>query len=99
MAKNGLVHTPELLVIGGSSGSLDVILKLLSGLPNNFPLSVVVVVHRKNTSDSALSDLLTYRSALPVVEVEDKEPVKASRVYLVPSDYHLLFEKKQVFSL
>lgn len=99
MEKDDIEQSITLLVIGGSSGSLDIVLKVLSGIQENSKVSIVVVMHRKNSSDSVLSDLLTYRSSLPVVEVEDKERIRPSQVYLVPPDYHLLFEKEQVLSL
>ncbi len=89
----------ELIVIGGSSGSLDVVLKIVASIKKDLAVALVIVLHRKTTADSALSELLTIRSVLPVKEVEDKDPVVAGNVYLAPSDYHLLFEKKYIFSL
>jgi two-component system chemotaxis response regulator CheB len=35
---------------------------------------------------------LAGRCPLPVVDAEDKEPVKEGRVYLAPPDYHLLVD-------
>jgi two-component system chemotaxis response regulator CheB len=100
MEKNvSLGASCELVVIGGSSGSLDVVLKIISSIRKDIAVAIVVVVHRKTTSDSSLSELLSIRSSLPVREVEDKDEITPGTVYLAPSDYHLLFEKKQVFAL
>ena len=99
MEKNDVTQKCELVVIGGSSGSLDVLLKLIASIKKNISFAIVIVIHRKTTSDSTLSELLTIRSSLPVREVEDKDPVYPGTLYLAPSDYHLLFEKKQFFSL
>lgn len=89
----------KIIVIGGSSGSLDVVLKIVSNIRKDCAVALVIVLHRKTTSDSSLSELLTIRSAVPVKEVEDKDPVVAGNVYLAPSDYHLLFEKSDFFAL
>lgn len=88
-----------LLIIGGSAGSLEVVLRILSQLPTGFPLAVVVVMHRKSFSDSTLTDIIAYRSTLPVKEAEDKEPILPGTIYLSPADYHLLIEKDRTFSL
>jgi len=99
MEEKLIVTKCELIVIGGSSGSLDVVLKIISSLRKDISFAIVIVLHRKTTSDSTLSELLTIRSSLPVKEVEDKDPVSPGIVYLAPSDYHLLFEKKHIFAL
>jgi len=99
MAKNVLDRSCELIVLGGSSGSLDVVLKILASLKKEISFALVIVLHRKNTADSALAELFTIKSTVPVKEIEDKDPILPGNVYLAPSDYHLLFEKKHVFSL
>lgn len=89
----------QMMVIGGSAGSLDVVLSIVSQLPPDTQATIVVVVHRKNAPESPLASLLAARTALPVKEVEDKEPILPGTVYLAPPDYHLLIEDKGSFSL
>ncbi|WP_373331199.1 chemotaxis protein CheB [Salmonirosea aquatica] len=60
---------------------------------------VILVVHRKKDKDSILVDLLSYRTKLPVREVEDKEIISPNTIYLAPPDYHLLIERADLFSL
>jgi two-component system, chemotaxis family, protein-glutamate methylesterase/glutaminase len=87
----------KLVVIGGSAGSLEVILKLISYAP---PTAVyVIIIHRKNDGESIFANLLSSRTSMPVKEVEDKEPILTGQVYVAPPDYHLLFEDKYNFSL
>lgn len=100
MAKSEMTPRPcALLLIGGSAGSLDVLLKILPGVKSPIAFSIVIVVHRKKSTESALSDLLGTRSSLPVKEIEDKEMMHAGTIYVAPSDYHLLFEKNRMFAL
>lgn len=89
----------KMVVIGGSAGSLDVILKIFSN--NNLPTNVfyILVVHRKNDNDSVFSNLISKRTNLKVKEVEDKDAAKPGCVYIAPADYHLLLENEESFSL
>lgn len=86
-------------MIGGSAGSLDVILTFLPEIKTSIVFPLVIILHRKNSPDSVLSDLLSYKTTIPVTEIEDKERIRAGHVYLAPPDYHLLFEKEGYFSL
>jgi two-component system chemotaxis response regulator CheB len=88
-----------IVVIGGSAGSLHVVFKILSSLKKDFPIPVVIVFHRHNSPDSSLETLLTSRSGLPVIEIDEKDAVRAGFVYLCPADYHVLFEADETFSL
>lgn len=99
MEKDSLTRNIELLVIGGSAGSLDVILKTLPHLRADINFPIVVVVHRKASYDSSLADLLATRSLLPVVEAEEKDELKNGVIYLAPPDYHLLVESDRTLSL
>jgi len=98
MAQNEL-NTCRLVVIGGSAGSLEVVLKIIAALPARMQASVLVVLHRKNAADSPLVHIFSSRTSLPVKEVEDKETLLPGTIYLAPADYHLLLEDAQNFSL
>lgn len=99
MAKNVLSTSEKIIVIGGSAGSLGIILTVLSHLRSNFKHPVVIVLHRKNDSESGLADLLNYKASLPVKEADDKDPILDGTVYIAPADYHLLIETEKHFSL
>ncbi len=88
-----------MVVIGGSAGSLSVVTGILSALPMPLAAKIIVVLHRKNTSDIILLALLSKKTALPVIEVEDKEELQPGHIYLTPPDYHLLIETCNSFSL
>ncbi len=79
------------VAMGGSAGSLEATRVILKGLPRELDAAIVLVQHRARQSD-ALADVLQSASPLPVVEVEDKDPVEPGRVYVAPADYHLLVE-------
>ena len=89
----------QLLIIGGSAGSLEVLSFILPKLILPLSFSIVIIIHRKKGSDEMLAGLLQNDCMLPVSEVHEKEMIRSGRVYLAPPDYHLLFEKNKTFSL
>ncbi|CCG99986.1 two-component system, chemotaxis family, response regulator CheB [Fibrella aestuarina BUZ 2] len=104
MAESGVMERTgktgyRVVVIGGSTGSIDVLLQLLPALQLPLSVGIVVVVHRKNTADSTLADLLALRTKLPVQEADEKTELLPGHIYLAPADYHLLLERDGSFSL
>ncbi|HEX2202799.1 MAG TPA: chemotaxis protein CheB [Longimicrobium sp.] len=81
----------RMVVVGVSAGGLSALRTLVGGLPAGFGLPVAVVQHRSKDSE-LLCELLQECTALEVGEVNDKEEVRAGRVYVAPPDYHLLAE-------
>ncbi|MBC8987173.1 chemotaxis protein CheB [Pedobacter sp. N36a] len=86
-------------IIGGSAGSLEVLLKVLPALDPSLSFPIVIVIHRKHGADSLLPGLLSSRTAMPVKEVDEKEMMVPGSIYIAPSDYHLLIEMDCTFSL
>ncbi|TDQ09627.1 chemotaxis protein CheB [Pedobacter metabolipauper] len=89
----------EAFIIGGSAGSLEVLLKVLPLIDPAITFPIVIVIHRKHGTDSLLPDLLSSRTTLRVKEVDEKEVLAAGTIYIAPSDYHLLIEQDHTFSL
>ncbi|TCD27691.1 chemotaxis protein CheB [Pedobacter psychrodurus] len=87
------------LIIGGSAGSLDVLLEIFPALRNDIGFPIVLVVHRKASNESLLTDLLKSRTTLVVSEAEEKEFLKPGNVFIVPADYHMLIEEDESISL
>lgn len=98
MAEGNVKATDKLVVIGGSAGGLDVILRTLPDIGLRLPVAVIIVLHRKVNNDGALVELLATRTQIPVKEAEEKEPIKAGVIYVAPADYHLLIEEDRTFS-
>ena len=99
MAENRVVSSSAMVVIGGSTGSIDVLLNLLPALRPPLSFALVIVLHRKNTPDTSLADLFALKTNLPLHEVEDKDAILPGHIYLAPADYHLLIEHDGTFSL
>jgi two-component system chemotaxis response regulator CheB len=93
------MNQDRLLIIGGSAGSLHVIVSVLSALGKEYPMPVLVVLHRNGVFESSLEELLVTRTKQVIREVEEKDQLRAGIVYLCPADYHVLVEQDFTFSL
>ncbi|MEA2386568.1 MAG: two-component system, chemotaxis family, protein-glutamate methylesterase/glutaminase [Thermoleophilaceae bacterium] len=84
----------ELIAIGASWGGMHAIGRVLESLPGGFELPVVIAQHRPAANNEELLERILARSSqLDVVGASDKEPLVPGRVYVAPSDYHLLVER------
>jgi two-component system chemotaxis response regulator CheB len=99
MAQKQINESAQMAVIGGSWGSLKIILAILENLRNDFKISILIVLHRNSDYKSKLTDLILYKSGKQVFEIEEKEPIKPGCIYLAPAGYHVLIEKNKTFSL
>lgn len=99
MSRFGLNNGFRAVVIGGSAGSFQGIVKILSALPAEFPLPVIMALHRLKHVRNGFVEALSLKSNLPVVEPIDKESIRKGTVYLAPANYHLSIELGNYFSL
>ena len=70
--------------IGASAGGLEAVTRLLEKLPNDTGMAFVLVQHLDPKHKSALTDIFSKITSMPVSEVEDKTVVKPDRVYIIP---------------
>jgi two-component system chemotaxis response regulator CheB len=89
----------KMVIIGGSAGSLQVILKILDYIKPGFTIPVLLVLHRNPSFPSPLEELIKQKTVLKVREIEEKDPIEPGYVYICPPDYHVLIEKEKTFSL
>jgi two-component system, chemotaxis family, protein-glutamate methylesterase/glutaminase len=76
MEKDFVMNKYELLIIGGSAGSLEVILEILPLLRTDLDYAVVLVMHRRS-GDSLLTGILSDKTKLEVKEAEEKEAIRS----------------------
>jgi two-component system chemotaxis response regulator CheB len=84
----------ELVCIGASWGGLNAVGRVLTDLPEEIDLPIVIAQHRHPDSPGeTLAELLSLRINRPVLDVEDKMPIERRHVYIAPVDYHLLVQR------
>jgi two-component system chemotaxis response regulator CheB len=87
------------VVIGGSAGSFQGIIKILSCIPKDFALPVIIVMHRLKHVRHGFAEVISQKSNLQIIEPDDKEAIRKGIVYLAPANYHLSVELGNYFSL
>lgn len=99
MKKINLNNSYKAVVIGGSAGSFQGVVKILSQLPKGFPLPIIMCLHRLKHVRNGFVEALSIKSVVQVTEPHDKETIKKGSVYLAPANYHMSVELGNHFAL
>jgi two-component system, chemotaxis family, protein-glutamate methylesterase/glutaminase len=99
MEKEQVNGSKRLLIIGGSSGSLDALLVILPLLEKALFIPVILILHRNNSAGNTLTELLANKTLLKVKEADEKDMLTPGYIYIAPPDYHLLVEDDHTLSL
>ncbi len=70
--------------IGASAGGLEAFTQLLKALPGDTGMAFVLVQHLAPTHASALAEILSRATKMPVTEVQDEPTVEPNHVYVIP---------------
>jgi two-component system chemotaxis response regulator CheB len=99
MNKYNLSNKYKAIIIGGSAGSFQGVTRILSQLPKEFPLPIIMCLHRLKHVRNGFVEALSIKSTTIVTEPYDKEHIKKDHVYLAPSNYHMSIELGNHFCL
>jgi two-component system, chemotaxis family, protein-glutamate methylesterase/glutaminase len=99
MSKYNLNNSYKAVVVGGSAGSFQGMVKILSQLPKGFPLPIIMCLHRLKHVRNGFVEALSIKSVVQVTEPHDKESIKKGSVYLAPANYHMSVELGHHFAL
>lgn len=83
----------KLIVIGCSTGGPQALKQILSSLPANFPLPIVVVQHISTGFIEGLANWLNDYTPLTVKTARPHESLLQGTVYLAPDNCHCLINK------
>ncbi len=73
----------DVVIIGGSAGSINVLRTLIGALPKTFVAAVYVVVHSRPRERNELVYVLNGDSRLAVMEAKEGAPLDPGRVYVL----------------
>ena len=99
MKNINLNNSYKAVVIGGSAGSFQGVVKILAQLPKGFPLPIIMCLHRLKHVRNGFVEALSIKSVVQVTEPNDKEDIKKGSVYLAPANYHMSVELGNHFAL
>jgi len=85
----------RILVIGASTGGPQAVREVLTNLPADFGLPVVVVQHMPPTFTRSLAERLNSLGPLRVEEAEAGMRMQVGRVLLAPGGYHMEFDAER----
>ncbi|MCH7987959.1 MAG: chemotaxis response regulator protein-glutamate methylesterase [Planctomycetes bacterium] len=88
------VVPPKIIVIGASTGGPQALREVLSGLPTDFPLPILIVQHMPPMFTPMLAKHLTKDTGRPCQEATEGIPIQANNTYVAPGDYHMMVDKK-----
>ncbi|MFP2934746.1 CheB methylesterase domain-containing protein, partial [Pyxidicoccus sp. 3LG] len=80
---------PAVVALAASTGGPAALFRVLSELPADFPVPLLVVQHIAIGFGQGLATWLRTAGPLPVKVAEDDEPLLPGHVYLAPDDRHL----------
>src|SRR5215472_2242477 len=81
----------DIIAIGGSAGSLDTLREIVRAFPPDFSGNLFIVTHI-GLGRSRLPDVLGSATAIPICFATDRDPIMAGRIYVAPTDRHMLLE-------
>ncbi len=76
--------------IGASAGGLEAFTQLLKALPADTGMAFVLVQHLAPSHISALAEILSRATRMPVMEVQDEAEVEPNHVYVIPPDRSMI---------
>jgi two-component system, chemotaxis family, protein-glutamate methylesterase/glutaminase len=79
----------DVIVVGGSAGSLAPLITLVQRLPRSFPACVLVVVHSSADSAGGVARILERDAHVPISIASDGDLIRPG-VFVAPPDHHLV---------
>jgi two-component system, chemotaxis family, protein-glutamate methylesterase/glutaminase len=89
----------DVIAVAASAGGLNALSELLSALPADLPIAVVVVQHLDPRHRSLMADILSRRTRLLVKQADDGDHLEPGTVYVAPPNRHLLVNRDSTISL
>jgi two-component system chemotaxis response regulator CheB len=86
----------DVVVVGASSGGVEVLATLVSGLPEDLPAAVFIVLHVRPDAPSQLPAILNRAGRLPVAHAVDGEPIRRGRVYVAPPGLQTYLQRGRI---
>lgn len=90
LATRGHDSAPRILAIASSTGGPNALAEVLSGLPRDFPLPIVITQHMPPVFTTMLAQRIERDAGRPTHEARDGMLLQAGHTYVAPGDFHML---------
>jgi two-component system, chemotaxis family, protein-glutamate methylesterase/glutaminase len=84
----------EVVSVGASTGGPPALQHILSNLPKDFPIPVVIAQHMPRVFTQSFAERLNAMSKMTVKEAENGEPLKPGVALIAPGDSHLALRRR-----
>lgn len=84
------LSVPPVVVIGGSAGALEPLIRIVADLPADLGAAVLVVIHLPPHARTSLDLILGRAGHLPASFARNGEQITAGQIRIAPPDRHLL---------
>jgi two-component system chemotaxis response regulator CheB len=89
----------DIVALAASAGGLTALIEVLSNLPINFRVPIVVVQHLDPRHPSLMAEILSRRTPLKVIQAKQGDQLIPGVVYIAPPNNHLLVNSDGTASL
>jgi two-component system chemotaxis response regulator CheB len=89
----------DIVALAASAGGLTALIEVLSDLPINFRVPIVVVQHLDPRHPSLMAEILGRRTPLKVIQAKQGDQLIPGVVYIAPPNNHLLVNSDGTASL
>ena len=86
----------NLILIGASAGGHPVFVEILKSLPADMPAAIVLLLHAPVGSPSFLEQTLRRFSRLPIINVENREPLQQGFIFVLPPGRSAIFSRGMI---
>jgi two-component system chemotaxis response regulator CheB len=86
------VAVRNIVVIGGSAGSIEAAIHLFGSLPADLDAAVFLVTHIPSDTISVLPSIIARAGPMPARHASHGQAILPGRVYVAPPDRHLVLE-------
>lgn len=80
----------EAILIGASTGGPRVLFDIITRIPSNINVPILVVQHMPAGFTKAFAERINKNSNIPVVEASDGDRIIANKVYIAPGGFHMV---------
>jgi two-component system CheB/CheR fusion protein len=70
--------------IGGSAGAIEAVIEIVEHLTSHTGMAYIYLQHQSPDFESKMAQVLSKKSKIPVLEVEDKMPIEPDFFYVIP---------------
>src|SRR5215469_1351569 len=87
----------DVIVVGTSAGGVEALQKLFRDLGSDLDAALFVVLHTSPIMTSHMAEILNKQGGLPACYPAEEEDIEWGKIYVAPSNRHLMLEDSKVF--